>query len=121
MLSSRFQYPGRRLFFTRARLFFDRIELSGWKLIKKHERAIALNEVEQVEWDATASAAVLHLSEGEPVRLRLKQMERWKRSLDQRLNWSTTSFFPRPASKTSSTARAELPLQELIMLSTRMG
>ena len=31
LLTSRFQYPDRRLFFTRARLFFDRIELSVLK------------------------------------------------------------------------------------------
>ena len=123
LLSSRFQYPGRRLFFTRARLFFDRIELTGWVLGKKHEREILLDEVASIEWDTTTSAAVLHLHEGEPVRLQFAHLESWKRSLEQRLWWNVMNYFPRPATNTNtnSTARSDTSLHDLITFTTSMG
>ena len=121
LLSSRFQYLDRRLFFTRARLFFDRIELTGWVLGKKHVRAIPLDDVAQVEWDPNTSAAVLHLSEGDPVRLRLSHLDSWKRSLEQRLWWNATNYLPRPTAKTNSTVRRDVSLHELITFTTSMG
>ena len=121
LLSSRFQYSDRRLFFTRARLFFDRIELTGWHLGKKHERSIALDEVTSIEWDAPTSAAILHLTEGESVRLRLSHLDSWKQSLEQRLWWNATNYFPRTTTAVSSTARHDVPLQDLIAYATSMG
>ena len=121
LLTSRFQYPGRRLFFTRARLFFDRIELSGWKYGKKHTRAIPLDTVDTIDWKSDTPDAVVHLAEGEPVALRLSQVDRWKQSLDQRLHWNTTNYFPLTTSKATSTTRSDLPLSELISFASSMG
>ena len=121
LLTSRFQYPGRRLFFTRARLFFDRIELSGWDLGKKHTRAIPLDTVDKVDWNRDAPGAVVHLTEGEPVALRLSHVDQWKQSLDQRLHWNATNYFPSPAPAATSTTRPDLPLRELITFASSMG
>ena len=121
LLSSRFQYPDRRLFFTRARLFFDRIELTGWHLGKKHERAIAIDDVSEIEWDTRSSAAILHLTDGEPVHLRLSHLDSWQYSLEQRLHWNATNYVRRPVSKTDSTARYDGSLTDLITFSTSMG
>ncbi len=121
LLTSRFQYPGRRLFFTRARLFFDRIELSGWNLGKKHTHAIPLDAVDKIDWKSDTPDAVVHLTEGEPVALRLSQVDRWKQSLDQRLHWNATNYLPTTATKTPSTTRPDLPLHELITFASSMG
>ena len=121
LLTSRFQYPGRRLFFTRARLFFDRIELSGWNLGSKHTRAIPLDAVDKIDWKSDTPDAVVHLTEGEPVALRLSQVDRWKQSLDQRLHWNATNYFPTTATKTPSTTWPDLPLHELITFASSMG
>ena len=121
LLTSRFQYPDRRLFFTRARLFFDRIELSGWNLGSKHTRAIPLDTVDKIDWKSDTPDAVVHLTEGESVALRLSQVERWKQSLDQRLHWNTTNYFPTTATKTPSTTRLDLPIDELIAFASSMG
>ena len=121
LLTSRFQYPGRRLFFTRARLFFDRIELSGWNLGSKHTRAILLDTVDKIDWNSDTPEAVVHLTEGESVALRLSQIERWKQSLDQRLHWNITNYFPTTAPKTPSTTQPDLPLHELITFASSMG
>jgi hypothetical protein len=121
LLTSRFQYLERRLFFTRARLFFDRIELSGWAVGKKHTRAIPLDAVDKIDWKTNTSDAVLHLTEGEPVALRLSQADRWKQSLTQRLRWNTTTYFPATPPKAASTAPSDVPLHELITFATSMG
>ncbi len=121
LLTSRFQYPGRRLFFTRARLFFDRIELSGWNLGRKHTRAIPLDAVDKIDWKSNTTEAVVHLTEGESVVIRLSQADQWKQSLDQRLHWNATNYFLTTATKTASTTRPDLPLHELITFATSMG
>ncbi|MCH8960926.1 MAG: hypothetical protein IH820_06260 [Bacteroidetes bacterium] len=64
---------------------------------------------------------MLHLTEGEPVHLRLSRLDSWKRSLEQRLWWNATNYFPRPAAKTNSTARHDVSLHELITFTTSMG
>ena len=120
LLASRFQYPGRRLFFTRARLFFDRIELSGWDLGKRHTRAIPLDAVDTIDWKSESPDAVLYLTEGEPVALRLSEVDRWKQSLDRRLHWNLTNYFP-TTTKSASTTRPDLPLRELITFASSMG
>ncbi len=120
LLSSRFKVHGRRLFFTRARLFLDRIELSGWHLGKRYVEYIPLDRLDDIEWDAEASDAAFHLNEGKTIRVRLPHMDRWKHSLEQRLTWSAPGRFP-IASRFTTTAYRELPLPELITFTTSMG
>ena len=50
LLSSRFRYHDRRMFFGRMQLFQDRIEVFGLHWSGIHRRTIPLSEVEQVEW-----------------------------------------------------------------------
>ncbi|MFQ5572106.1 MAG: hypothetical protein ACE5G0_20710 [Rhodothermales bacterium] len=120
LLTSSFKKPDRRLFFTKARLFFDRIELSGWELGKRYVQDIRLDQVERIEWSAEASGVIFYLTEGGQIRLTLPEMERWKRSLEQRLHWSGPGSYP-TTSATSSTLRRDLSLQELITYTTCMG
>ena len=118
LLSSSFQYPERRLFFARARLFLDRIELSGWNFNKREVRQIQLDELDQIEWNA--HDAVFHLREGGSIRILLPQTASWRHTLEQRFTWSAPGRFP-IAARTSTTARHDLPLNELVTFATAMG
>ena len=119
LLSSRFQYADRRLFFSRARLFPDRLELSGWHVGRRHEMHIALTELDHVEWDADASAATLHLREGETLRLHLPELVRWRQALEQRLSWSAPDR--RPVTRTFTSSAADWSLHDLVAYTTSMG
>jgi hypothetical protein len=100
LLRSGFQYPERHLFFARARLFFDRIELTGWHLGERHEEVIPLDAVERVEWQDSAAhpTVVLHLAGERRLTLSLGQAGQWKHALAQRLDWreSRSRFAPDP-------------------------
>ena len=72
LLSSRFRYPDRRMFFGRMQLFQDRIEVFGLHWRGMHRRTIPLSDVEQVEWWTGAPDRVnleirLHTGEALPV------------------------------------------------------
>ena len=121
LLSSSFKKPNRRLFFTRARLFFDRIELTGWAFGKKYSTHIFLNEIDKIEWDAEASGAVFFLTEGHQVHLELPEMQRWKQSLETRFQWNTSGAYPLPLTTVNSTLRRDLPLQDVVTFTTCMG
>jgi hypothetical protein len=103
LLSTRFRFSDRRLFFTRSRLFFDRIELGGWLPGEHFSRLIPLDAVCRVEWEAGASetTAVFHLEDGEALRLLFDKWHLGKSALELRLSWSAVQFgrfgFGRPA------------------------
>ncbi|NBC17233.1 MAG: hypothetical protein GVY18_07945 [Bacteroidetes bacterium] len=120
LLSSGFQYTNRRLLFSKARLFPDRIELSGWDFVEKHRQEIPLDTLCRVEWhtdEADAPDLILHLKDGDSVSLSLHDADRWRESLQQRLRWTAPDRAPLPTSST----RPDLPLNELIMYTTSMG
>lgn len=50
LLSSRFRDPDQRLFFAKASLFPNRIELSGFAFSGMYRRLILLKHIERVEW-----------------------------------------------------------------------
>ena len=118
--TSRFRYADRRLFFTRARLYMDRIELLGWHLGKKHTHCIRLRAVERIEWNESESAAVFHLEQGHSVRLQLQDLGQWKATLENRLHWSAPGRFPL-ASTTHTSAPSDFSLHELVTYTTSMG
>lgn len=124
LLTSRFRYPDRRLFFTRARLFFDRIELSGWDFGKKHERAIPLDDVDQIDWEEDTCDVILHLAEGSSLTLRLSEQDSWKHLLEHRLAWNATNYTNYTTTTTAqpqtSTTHTQ-PLHELITFASSMG
>ena len=120
ILSSRFRHPERRLFFSKARLFPDRIELSGWDLTEKYCQEIRLDTVQRVCWStegAEAGDVELRLDDGQIVRLTVTQPKRWKRSLEQRMRWRRPDRYPVNASSTSP----DLSLRDLALYSTSMG
>ncbi len=89
LLRSGFRYPERHLFFARARLFFDRIELSGWQLGERHEEVIPLDSVAGIEWREGEEQAttVLRLDDGRRIEVSLGDGRRWREALDRRMNW----------------------------------
>ncbi len=120
LVSSRFRYPGQWLLFPKARLFLDRLELSGWRLQKKHRHEIPLDQVTRADWhmdDDTAYDVVLHLASGETVCLSLPHADEWKRSLEARLRWTLAD----PDTVSSTLPRQDMPLDELIMYTTTLG
>ncbi len=115
LLKTGFQYEQDRLFFTRARLFPDRIELSGWHPGGQRREVIPLDRVSRVEWQREPSHkwnAVLHLEDGSARKLSLQNVEQWKHNLSERLRWVK----PTPKSWT-----LDLPLKELIAYTTSMS
>lgn len=118
LLSSSFQFPERRLFFARARLFLDRIELSGWHYNKREVLKIRLDELDHIEWDGTD--AVFHLDGDQTIRIQLPQATSWRYTLEQRLSWSAPGRF-RMAAPVSTTARRDDSLTELVTFATAMG
>ncbi len=120
LVSSRFRFPEQRLLFPKARLFLDRIELSGWKLQKKVFQEIHLHQVTQVDWhmdDDTAFDVALHLDDGETVRLALPEATTWKHTLEERLRWSA----PDRTTVSTTWPQPDLPLDELVTYTTSLG
>lgn len=118
LLRSGFRYPERHLFFARARLFFDRLELTGWDLNERHEEVIALDSVRRVEWQDEGEQADallrLHLDDGREVVLGLSDGASWRRALELRLSW-------RPDRAPLAHDRQPASMKELIAYSTSMS
>lgn len=121
LLSSRFSDPEHKLFFTRARLYLDRIELSGWHLGKKYEARIPLHDLDAIDWQTGSSSAVFYLREGQTIRLTLPDLERWKQSVEQRLWWSAPGRFPMASSTSHTAPNQDLSLRDLVTFTTSMG
>ncbi len=84
--------PGRRLWYARARLLADRVELSGWGPGGRYRRHVPLAEVEAAEWWATEGGPnfALHLHAGDALTLRLKRgAGTWKVEVDRLLGQAT--------------------------------
>jgi hypothetical protein len=80
----RFEFQSPALAFPRARLFADRLELSGWRLSGRFFRRIPLRGILQVD-AVNDSALVIWLSVGETIRLRVNQASSWKMHIEARL------------------------------------
>ena len=120
LLSSGFQYANRRLLFSKARLFPDRIELSGWNFMEKHRQEIRLDRLCRVEWhtdEQDTPDLILHLKDGDSVQLSLRDADRWREPLQQRMQWSAPDRYP----LTTTTTRPEVPLRDLVLYTTSMG
>jgi hypothetical protein len=81
LLDGRFDFQSPALEFSRARLYADRLELSGWRLIGRYHRRIPLGSVLQVD-ALNDSALVIWLSVGETIRLRVNRASSWKRQIE---------------------------------------
>jgi hypothetical protein len=82
LLTDRFSFSNPPLLFARARLFADRLELTGWHLWRRYRRDIRLHHILQV--DALAhDRLVLWLAYGETVRIRIRRAMQWKVAIVQ--------------------------------------
>lgn len=120
LLTTSFQYPARRLLFARARLYLDRIELTGWHYGEKYRSQILFDELEQIDWNLEAASGAnvtFHMSNGTTYALRLQQVQVWKTTLEERLRWSTPGLFRLSPNRVTR----DLPLKELVQYSSRLG
>ena len=83
LLASRFRFSGPQLLFARARLFADRIELSGWHLRGRYRREVALRRILQADVSREGDL-LLWLSNGKTLRLRVRLPQRWKAMIEAR-------------------------------------
>lgn len=70
-----FTLEDRWLLWPRARLYADRVELTGWSLGERYRRSIPLASVEEAE--ATGRHLVLHLADGSSVQIEMDTPEQW--------------------------------------------
>ena len=107
-LHSRFQYADGRLFFARARLYADRLELGGWGWRGPHRRTVRLDEIARVDWIPQRSDGVnfaLHLRSGETLRLRMAGAGLWKYEIKDRARALGRAASPRPLARTADRLR----------------
>lgn len=81
LLSSSFTFRNPALFYARAQLYADRLELSGWSLRGRYRRCIAAEQVLQVDV-LSDDGLLLWLSTGETLRLRIREASRWKATIE---------------------------------------
>lgn len=85
MLTSRFRDPHRRLFFTKALLFPNRIEFSGMALNGMYHRLLMLDGIEQVEWKAGQiknANLTFWMRDGSKLRYWMNSAGLWKYMID---------------------------------------
>lgn len=117
LLTTGFRIPGRRLLFTRARLYPDRIELTGWRPGESYEAVILLDRVQSIEWRAgTDGSNVVFYQDGEaPLALRLPSQQLWRDMLEERLHWSPRDRQPAPS------RFHNMPMDELVAYMSGMS
>lgn len=81
-----FRYGDRRMLFARARLFEDRLELSGLHWRGWHQRTIPLSQIKSVDWWSGAESGpnfVLHLRNSDSLSLWMKGAGLWKYRIEE--------------------------------------
>lgn len=79
--SASFSFHDPSLWLARARLYPRRIDLTGWHLRGRYRRRIPLNRILQADAPGPRRL-LLWLSDGEVVRLRLRDAHAWQRAID---------------------------------------
>lgn len=85
LLSNSFAFYTPVLFFARARLYADRLELTGWSLRGRYRHTLAIDQVLQVDM-LDKRGLLLWLSTGETLRLRIREAARWKAAIEVQVN-----------------------------------
>lgn len=84
LLTDRFSFCHPSLWFPRARLYADRLELTGWRLWRRYRRCISLYHVLQV--DATsADRLLLWMANGQTLRLCIDDAQQWQEAIASQL------------------------------------
>lgn len=93
LIASRFHFAHRRVFAGRARLFGDRIELTGWRLTGRYRRCIALQDIALLESYAHEKKAhlTLFLESDEVLILYMKDAFLWRALFE---NWVRYDVLP---------------------------
>jgi len=120
LLATGFQDPDRYLLFGRARLFLDRIELSGWHFGERYQQVIPLDEVCHIEWNAGVVAGpnvVFCLGEDRQFSLSLKHIHTWEHMLQERLQWSAPGRYRLAPQR----PMLDLPLNDVVAYTSGMG
>ena len=86
-LTSRFRYADRRFFYGRARLYADRIRLTGLSWRGLHRRTILLRDLARVSWraDSEGQANVTFYLHHDVVALWIGGAGLWKYQIDEHL------------------------------------
>ena len=73
--SHRCSLPDRTLWFGRARLFEDRVHVTGWTWRGRYQREIPVAEIDEVEWQPRPAKPnlILYLDDGDVFQLRLRK------------------------------------------------
>lgn len=83
-LSDSFSFAHPTLLWARARLYEDRLELTGWRLTGRYRRRIPLRRILQA--DVTdENRLLLWMADGQMLRLRIDRAERWQQAIARRL------------------------------------
>lgn len=82
LLTDRFSFSNPPLLFAYARLFADRLELTGWHLWRRYRRNIRIQHILQVD-ALERDRMVLWLANGETVRIRIRQSGLWKAAIEK--------------------------------------
>lgn len=119
LLTTHFRYPNRTLLFARARLFMDRIELTGWTASQKYRLRLALDQIVDIVWENLSGkhgTAVFHLREQGPVAVEFSQPRLWQRTLQERLRWYQTA----PEKSSPEPHLHRMPLRDFVACTTSM-
>ena len=74
-----FGLEDRWLFWPRARLYTDRLELTGWSLSGRYHRSLPLDRIGEVE--SIEGSLVLHLTDGSALRIEIDTPREWAAAL----------------------------------------
>lgn len=70
-----FTLEDRQLFWAKARLYADRLELTGWSFSGRYRRSISLEQIKEAE--PADGHLLLHLTTGSPLRLGMAAPKQW--------------------------------------------
>ncbi len=87
LLESRCRWAGRHLFFGCARLYHDRIVLSGWTLAGRYGQVVPLNDVARLQWWSNAPGVnvAFYLRDDSVMSLKLDAGGLWKYVVEDQL------------------------------------
>ena len=84
LLSGSFSFDCPTLVCARVRLYENQLELTGWRLSGRYRRRVPLPRILQVDVP-DENRLLLWLADGQTLRLRIDDAQRWQQAIDRRL------------------------------------